>query len=181
MKQGKKVSTFCAIFLGVFALFLCGNGPGICQEWSDLTIRLLPDSSFAIVESGEAGKKLRHCPHHDLNGKLDEEQLIYVLGTLERETRLDLKNSNAAKKHLENHYDKFITKIMKKGLQGTVDINRAGLTELVILPNIGPVIAVKIVEYRNMHGLFESIEDIKKVEGIGSGTFNAVRHYIATH
>ena len=66
-------------------------------------------------------------------------------------------------------------------MQGTVDINRAGLTELVILPNIGPVIAVKIVEYRNMHGLFESIEDIKKVEGIGSGTFNAVRHYISTH
>ncbi len=181
MKQRKKASTFCVIFFGVFALFLCGNGSGICQEWSDLTIRRLPDSSFAIVESGEAGKKLRHCPHHDLNGKLDEEQLIYVLGTLEREMWLDLKNSNAAKKHLENHYDKFITKIMKKGLQGTVDINRAGLTELVILPNIGPVIAVKIVEYRNMHGLFESIEDIKKVEGIGGGTFNAVRHYISTH
>ncbi len=181
MKQRKKASTFCVIFFGVFALFLCGNGSGICQEWSDLTIRRLPDSSFAIVESGEAGKKLRHCSHHDLNGKLDEEQLIYVLGTLKRETWLDLTNSNAAKKHLENHYDKFITKIMKKGLQGTVDINRAGLTELVILPNIGPVIAVKIVEYRNMHGLFESIGDIKKVGGIGSGTFNAVRHYISTH
>ena len=181
MKQRKKASTFCVIFFCVFALFLCGNGSGICRGWSDLTIRLLPDSSFAIVESGEAGKRLRHCPHHDLNGNLDEEQLIYVLGTLERETWLDLKNSDAAKKHLENHYDKFIRKIMEKGLQGTVDINRAGLTELVILPNIGPVIAVKIVEYRNMHGLFESIEDIKKVEGIGSGTFNAVRHYISTH
>jgi competence ComEA-like helix-hairpin-helix protein len=181
MKQRKKASTFCVIFFGVFALFLCGNGSGICQGWTDLTRRLLPDSSFAIVESGEAGKKLRHCPHHDLNGNLDEEQLIYVLGTLERETWLDLKNSNAAKKHLKNHYDKFIAKIMKKGLQGTVDINRAGLTELVILPNIGPVIAVKIVEYRNMYGLFESIEDIKKVEGIGSGTFNSVRHYISTH
>ena len=115
MKQIKKVSTFCVIFFGVVALFLCGNGSGICRGWTDLTIRLLSDSSFAIVESGEAGKKLRHCPYHDLNGKLDEEQLIYVLGTLERETWLDLKNSDAAKKHLENHYDKFIRKIMEKG------------------------------------------------------------------
>ncbi|RLC25306.1 MAG: hypothetical protein DRH21_04175, partial [Deltaproteobacteria bacterium] len=68
MKQRKKFSTFCVIFFCVFALFLCGNGSGICQGWTDLTIRLLPDSSFAIVESGEAGKNLRHCPHHDLNG-----------------------------------------------------------------------------------------------------------------
>jgi hypothetical protein len=30
--------------------------------------------------------KLRFCPHHYPNGKLDEKQLIYVLGILERET-----------------------------------------------------------------------------------------------
>ncbi len=182
MRQINRVSALCVIFFGMFvALFLWSENSGICQGWPDLTIRLLPDSSFAVVESGEAGKKLRHCAHHDLNGKLDEEQLIYVLGTLDKETWLDPKNSEAAKKHLENHYDKFITKIMKKGLQGTVDINRAGLTELVVLPHIGPVLAVKIVEYRNMHGLFEAIEDIKKVEGIGSSTFNAVRHYISVN
>ena len=178
MKQINRVLVLGVIFFSVFSLFLWSKGSGICQEWSDLTIRLLPDSSFAVVESGEAGKKLRHCPHHDLNGKLDEEQLIYALGTLNKKTWLDSKNSKVAKKHLKNHYDKVMTKIMKKGLQGTVDINRAGLTELVILPHIGPVIAVKIVKYRNMHGLFEAIEDIKKVEGIGNSAFNAIRHYI---
>ena len=178
MKQINRVLVICVIFFGAFALFLWSKGSGMCQEWSDLTIRLLPDSSFAVVESGEAGKKLRHCPHHDLNVKLDEEQLIYTLGTLDKKIWLDPKNSKIAKKHLKNHYDKIMKKIMKKGLQGTVDINRAGLTELVILPHIGPVIAVKIVKYRNMHGLFEAIEDIKKVEGIGNSTFNAIRHYI---
>jgi competence protein ComEA len=71
--------------------------------------------------------------------------------------------------------------VMKKGLEGTVNINRTSLTDLVSLPHIGPVLAVKIVEYRNMHGLFEKIEDIRKVQGIGLGTFNAIKYYIAVN
>jgi len=170
----------CLLLFSFFILFLFGESSAICQGWTDLRIRLLPDSSFAVVEA-KAGEKIRHCPHHDSNGKIDEEQLIYVLGTLDRETWLDLKNEEVAKKHLGNHYDKFIAKVMEKGLQGTVNINRASLTDMVILPNVGPVLAVKIVEHRNKHGLFEKIEDIRKVQGIGSGTFNAIKHYIAVN
>ncbi|MBE9529831.1 MAG: helix-hairpin-helix domain-containing protein [Proteobacteria bacterium] len=70
---------------------------------------------------------------------------------------------------------------MKKGLQDPVNINRAKLIELVALPRIGPVLAVKIVEYKETYGLFEKVEDIRKVQGIGSGTFNAVRHYITVN
>ena len=154
--------------------------PAICQGWTDLRIRLLPDSSFAVIEA-KAGEKIRHCPHHDSNGKIDEEQLIYVLGTLDRETWLDPANEQVAKKHLKNHYDKFIAKVMKKGLQDPVNINRAKLVELVALPRIEPVLVVKIVEYRNTRGLFETIEQIRNVEGIGSGTFNAIKHYITVN
>ena len=175
-----RVSTYCIFLVSIFALFLYQQGLGLCQGWSDITIRLLSNSSFAVVEV-EAGKKTRHCPHHDLNGKIDEEQLIYVLGTLEGETWLYPENKEIAKKHLESHYDKFIAKVMKKGLEGTVNINRVSLTDLVSLPHIGPVLAVKIVEYRNMHGLFEKIEDIRKVQGVGSGTFNAIKHYISVY
>ena len=171
---------YCLLLFSFFVLFILSESSAICQGWSDLTIRRLPDSSFAVIEA-KPGEKIRHCPHHDSNGKLDEEQLIYVLGTLDRETWLDPKNEEVAKKHLEKHYDKFIAKMMKKGLQGSVNINRASLTDLVTLPHVGPVLAVKIVEYRNMHGLFEKIEDIRKVQGIGSGTFNAIKHYIAVN
>jgi len=171
---------YCLLLFSFFVLFILSESSAICQGWTDLTIRLLPDSSFAVVEV-KAGKKIRHCPHHDSNGKLDEEQLIYVLGTLDRETWIYPENKEIAGKHLKNHYDKFIAKVMKKGLEGTVNINRASLTDLVSLPHIGPVLAVKIVEYRNMHGLFEKIEDIRKVQGIGSGTFNAIKHYITVN
>ena len=173
-------SNYCLLIFSFFVLFMLNESSAICQGWTDLRIRLLPDSSFAVVEV-KAGEKIRHCPHHDLNGKLDEEQLIYVLGTLDRETWLDPANEQVARKHLKNHYDKFIAKVMKEGLQDPVNINRAKLIELVALPQIGPVLAVKIVEYKETHGLFRTIEDIKKVKGIGTGVFNAVRHYITVN
>ncbi|HUV49627.1 MAG TPA: helix-hairpin-helix domain-containing protein [Anaerolineae bacterium] len=175
MKRNHRILLF-----SFFILFLFGESSAVCQGWTDLRIRLLPDSSFAVVEA-KAGEKIRHCPHHDSNNKIDEEQLIYVFGTLYRGTWLDQANKEIAEKHLKNHYDKFIENIMKKGLEGTVNINKASLTDLVALPHVGPVLAVKIVEYRNMHGLFEKIEDIRKVQGVGSGTFNAIKHYIAVN
>ena len=168
---------YCLLLFSFFVLFMLSESSAICQGWTDIRIRLLPDSSFAVIEA-KPGEKIRHCPHHDLNGKIDEEQLIYVLGTLDRETWLDPANEQVAGKHLKNHYDKFIAKVMKKGLQDPVNINRAKLTQLVALPQIGPVLAVKIVEYKEIHGLFQTIEDIKKVKGIGVGVFNAIKHYI---
>ena len=148
------------------------------QGWSELSIRLLSDEAFAVVEIAEGGKKTKHCPHHDHNGELDEEQLIYVLGTLDAENWIDSDNQVIAKKHLVRHYDAFIRKVRKEGLADKVNINSAKLTELVRLPHVGPFLAVKIVEYRDSHSRFGSIEELRRIEGIGSETFNAIRHYV---
>jgi competence ComEA-like helix-hairpin-helix protein len=120
----------------------------------------------------------RHCPHHTADGALDEEQLIYSLGTIGEETWLDPANLNAARKHLDAHYQSFIRKILEKGIQEQLDINSASLAELVSLPQVGPVLAVRIVRYRASHGAFVQPEDIRKVEGIGPGVYHSVRHYI---
>lgn len=180
MKQVNKKSVIFTFLFCLSVVFLGGENYGICQEWSKIKTELLPDSSFALVEI-DKGQKVRHCPHHDGNGKLDEEQLIYVLGTFDQEIWIDQVNRKTARKHLINHYDKFITKVREKGLQrGSININQAKLTDLVALPQIGPVLAVKINEYRNSTSPFSSIREIKKVEGIGSATFNAIKFYIKT-
>jgi len=178
--KSRRLITVCMILFSLFVLVLRIEGTGWCQGWPDIKIRLLPDDCFAVIEF-DGGSKIRHCPHHEQNGRLDEEQLIYVLGTLDQETWLDPKHKKVAQKHLKKHYDRFRTKIIKKGLQDPVDINRAQLTELVVLPQVGPSLAVKIVEYRNAHGMFITIDKIKKVDGIGPRTFNAIRHYITTN
>ncbi|MBR4819137.1 MAG: helix-hairpin-helix domain-containing protein, partial [Clostridiales bacterium] len=66
----------------------------------------------------------------------------------------------------------------KKG--DKVDINSASADELASLPGIGKKTAQKIVEYRELNGRFESIEDIMKVSGIGESKFATIKDCIFT-
>jgi len=55
-----------------------------------------------------------------------------------------------------------------------IDINTASIAELASLPGIGESKAKAIVEYRAADP-FQSIEDLKKVKGIGDKTFESLR------
>lgn len=59
-----------------------------------------------------------------------------------------------------------------------ININSATAEELERLDGIGPVIAERIVSYREQEGEFKSIEDITKVQGIGAATFEDIRGHI---
>ena len=61
---------------------------------------------------------------------------------------------------------------------GKISINKATYEELITLPGIGPKTAEKIVEYRNTYGPFWSLEDIKKVKGIGDKKYAKLKEYI---
>ena len=65
-----------------------------------------------------------------------------------------------------------------KGGDGKININLASRTELTDLPGIGEVLSGRIVDYRNQHGAFSSIEEIKNVSGIGEKRFEAIRDKI---
>lgn len=51
-----------------------------------------------------------------------------------------------------------------------VDVNRAGVDELVRLPGIGPALAERIVEDRAQHGPFPTVDALTRVAGIGPST-----------
>ncbi|MDY6910706.1 MAG: ComEA family DNA-binding protein [Thermodesulfobacteriota bacterium] len=59
-----------------------------------------------------------------------------------------------------------------------ININSASAEELQELPGIGPVIAAKIVEYRTANGPFQSLDDLKNVQGIGDKKFDAIKAMI---
>lgn len=59
-----------------------------------------------------------------------------------------------------------------------VNINTASAAELESLPEIGPVIAQNIIDYREANGPFASIEAIQDVPEIGPGKFEAIRNLI---
>lgn len=63
-------------------------------------------------------------------------------------------------------------------VSGKININTASVTELDSLPGIGPVYAGRIIDYRNANGGFKSPEEIMKVKGIGTKTFEKFRDRI---
>lgn len=60
-----------------------------------------------------------------------------------------------------------------------IDLNRATAAELEDLPGVGPVLAGRIVAYRDLHGSFAAVEDLLDVGGIGEAKLAAMRDSIA--
>ena len=61
---------------------------------------------------------------------------------------------------------------------GAVNINTAGVKELMTLDGIGHKVAEKIVEYRTANGPFKKADEIRKIQGIGSGLWEKNRDRI---
>jgi competence protein ComEA len=59
-----------------------------------------------------------------------------------------------------------------------VNINTAPAGELETLPGVGPALAQRIVQYRQVHGPFATVDDLKRVRGIGNLTFERIKHLI---
>jgi competence protein ComEA len=56
-----------------------------------------------------------------------------------------------------------------------LDINRATLAQLDTLPGIGPVTAQRIIDYRNKVGRINSLDELKKISGLGGAKFEEIK------
>lgn len=63
--------------------------------------------------------------------------------------------------------------------QEKLDVNSATQEQFEQLPGIGPTYAQRIVEYRNIHGRFDAVEDLLDVRGIGPKTLSKFSHCIS--
>ncbi len=66
----------------------------------------------------------------------------------------------------------------KQELSGPISINSATIEQLQTLPGIGEAKAKSIIEYREEHGGFANIEDIKNISGIGEALFAKIKENI---
>lgn len=61
---------------------------------------------------------------------------------------------------------------------GVVNLNLATVGELDTLPGVGPVIAQRIVDYRDANGPFQSVDQLGEVSGIGPATLEKLREQV---
>lgn len=61
---------------------------------------------------------------------------------------------------------------------GVVNINTAGLLELMKLEGVGEVTAKKIMAYREENGGFSDVRELLNVEGIGAKKYEALEPHI---
>ena len=59
-----------------------------------------------------------------------------------------------------------------------INVNTASAKELERLPGIGAKRAQAIVDYRESHGLFQSVEELDHVDAIGSGILAGLEGYV---
>ena len=59
-----------------------------------------------------------------------------------------------------------------------INLNRAEGWLLEALPGIGKTRAQAIIDYRQQNGLFSNIKELTRVEGIGTATYQKIKHLI---
>ena len=60
----------------------------------------------------------------------------------------------------------------------TLNLNTATPKQLESLPGIGPVLARRIVEFREKRGGFRRLEDLLAIPGISEKRWKALREYV---
>ncbi|MBR0473680.1 MAG: ComEA family DNA-binding protein [Erysipelotrichaceae bacterium] len=98
-----------------------------------------------------------------------------LLEVIELTDEADMDNVNLTTV-LKNH-DVIVIPAEREGVL-SVSINTAGLDELVLIPGIGKTTAQNIIDYRDSNGLFQSVDDLLRVKGIGVKTLEKIREYI---
>ncbi|MDE0186280.1 MAG: helix-hairpin-helix domain-containing protein [Candidatus Poribacteria bacterium] len=119
-----------------------------------------------------AGGATEKADIHKLNlaAKISDGQRIYVpalrqLSPLPGGANQSLSGSPASNSPISNQ-------------ELLIDLNVATLEQLQTLPRIGPVMARRIIEYRETNGSFSSVDDLVRVRGIGDKTLEQFRHLV---
>ena len=103
--------------------------------------------------------------------------LITLAGGLSDKADVTCFNSNALLENGGDYYISFIS-VDENNKSTKVSLNSANQASLDTLPGIGEVFSKRIIDYRVANNGFKTIEDLKKVQGIGDNLFNSLKDLV---
>ena len=139
---------------------ICGavQSPGVYFLDAGSRLYQAVDAAGGFLE--EAGEE-----YLNLADTLSDGQKIYV------PTILEAKEEKLSKERKEDNVTGLVN-------DSKININTASAELLCTLPGIGSSKAESIIGYREVYGIFESTEDIMRVEGIKEGLFRKIKDKI---
>ncbi|EWM13016.1 ComEA family DNA-binding protein [Kutzneria sp. 744] len=63
---------------------------------------------------------------------------------------------------------------------GKINLNTATQTDLETLPGVGPTMAQRILQWRTKNGRFQSVDQLREVDGIGATRFDHLKELVQT-
>ena len=178
--QKRALATISLLAIGFACLlFATTRGSAIAQETPKPLLSLSPVKQTILVHV--AGKVKKPDVYPLLQGSRVADAIKAAGGA---KKGVDLSDINLARILIDGEQiyvgyvaavDRSTPKKSVKKYTGIININRATKAEFDSLVGIGPVIAGKIVTYRNQNGSFMAIEDLLKVSGIGAKTLERIR------
>lgn len=152
------------------------NVPGIYSLSNDSRIIDVIEKAGGLTEQADTSVI-------NLSKKISDEMVIIIYS--EQEVR-DFEKTKEIEKQVEEKCVQKDENSLKNDAciinstipSGKVNINTASKEELMTLNGIGEAKANDIIKYRETNGNFETIEDIKKIEGIGDSIFAKIQEDI---
>lgn len=71
----------------------------------------------------------------------------------------------------------FVNAIDNYPIYHKVDLNKATYYELTRLPHIGAKTAKRIIAYRNKHGVFSNVKQIRQIQGISQARYLKIKKF----
>lgn len=189
LNNSDKMSIYCDIKGSV-------NNPGVYEIKNNYTIN-------DIIKDAGGLKNDSYTNKINLSKKVKDEMVIYIpsktdiekIKLLENcdcskfkkncnEENIEIKNTietttTTSKQQIESSTTKEqTTKQTTEEKLFPININTCGISDLLKIKGLGEIKATKIIEYRELNGLFNNIEEIKKVNGIGDVLFNKIKEFI---
>lgn len=199
--KNKKIKYICIVIF----LILCGLFYTMTDNNENIqNLSISGDSAAEITEEAEAGthpkptqisKKSIYvyvCGAVVNPGvyKAEEDarvyQVIQMAGGILPEGAGNYVNQAATVMDGEQLYVPFQSEVEMEGMdlnrqedgESGVNINTAGLEELMTLPGIGESKAQAIIQYREEHGDFQNIEELTNISGIKSGVYEKIKELV---